>query len=37
MNMYSILVEPIAKKDIFVTKIKRPIENYIKKKYMDTK
>lgn len=35
MGIYSILVEPIAEKDIFVTLIKRPIENYIKKKYME--
>ena len=32
-KMFSILVEPIAKKDILVTKIKRPLENYIIKKY----
>ena len=37
MKMYSILVEPIAEKDFFVTKIKRPIENYIKTKYKKTK
>ena len=37
MKMYSILVEPIEEKDIFVTLIKRPIENYIKKKYLKTK
>ena len=37
MKMFSILVEPIKEKDIFVTLIKRPIENYIKKKYLDTK
>lgn len=33
MQFYSILVEPINKKDIFITKIKRPIENYIINKY----
>ena len=33
MGMFSILVEPIEEKDIFITVIKRPIENYIKKKY----
>lgn len=33
-NMYSILVEPIAKKDIWMTKIKRPIEELIIKKYL---
>ena len=32
-KMFSILVKPIAKKDILVTRIKRPIENYIIKKY----
>ena len=37
MKMYSILVDPIAEKDIWVTKIKRPIENYIKEKYKNTK
>lgn len=35
MKMYSILVEPIEEKDILVTLIKRPIENYIKKKYIE--
>ena len=35
MKIYSILVEPIEEKDIFVTLIKRPIENYIKKKYIE--
>ena len=37
MKMFSILVEPIEEKDIFVTLIKRPIENYIKKKYLEQK
>lgn len=35
MNMYSILIEPIEEKDIFITLIKRPIENYIKKRYLE--
>ena len=35
MKMFSILVEPIKEKDIFVTLLKRPIENYIKKKYIE--
>ena len=35
MNMFSILVEPIKEKDILITLIKRPIENYIKKKYIE--
>ena len=37
MKMFSILVEPIKEKDILVTLIKRPIENYIKRKYIETK
>lgn len=37
MKMYSILVDPIAEKDIFITLLKRPIENHIKKKYLKTK
>ena len=32
MKMFSILVEPISKKDILATRIKRPIENFIIKK-----
>lgn len=32
-KMYTILVEPIAQKDIFLTLIKRPLENIIKEKY----
>lgn len=32
-NLFSILVEPIGEKDIFITKIKRPLENYIIQKY----
>ena len=35
-NMFTILVDPIAEKDIWITKIKRPIENAIKNKYMKT-
>lgn len=34
MKMYSILVEPLAEKDIWMTKFKRPIENLIIKKYL---
>ena len=37
MKMFSILVEPIKEKDILITLIKRPIENYIKKKYLEQK
>ena len=32
-KMFSVLVKPIAQKDLFITKIKRPLENYIIKKY----
>ena len=35
-NMLSILVEPISKKDIWVTKFKRPIEEFIIKQYLRT-
>lgn len=37
MKMHSILVEPIKEKDILITLIKRPVENFIKKKYLKTK
>ncbi len=33
-NMYSILVKPLAEKDLLLTKIKRPIENLVIKKYL---
>lgn len=36
-QLFSILVEPIGEKDLFVTKIKRPLENYILKKYQEKK
>ena len=36
-KMFSILVEPIDKKDIWLTVIKRPIEKMIIKKYLKTK
>lgn len=32
-HMYSILVEPVAEKDLFITRIKRPLEKHIMKKY----
>lgn len=35
-KMFSILVKPINEKDIFITKIKRPLENLIIKKYLET-
>lgn len=34
-KMFSILVKPIMEKDIWVTKIKRPIENLIIKRYLE--
>ena len=34
MKMFSILVEPIEEKDIWVTLLKRPIEKHIKKKFL---
>ena len=33
-KMFSILVKPIMEKDIFITKIKRPLENWIIKSYL---
>ena len=36
-KMLSILVEPIGEKDYFITKIKRPIENFVIKKYLEKK
>lgn len=33
-KMLPILVEPVAKKDLFLTKIKRPLENFVIKKYL---
>ena len=35
-NMFTILVDPIAEKDIWITRLKRPIENAIKNKYKKT-
>lgn len=35
MNMFSILVKQVDEKDIFITKVKRPIENAIMKKYLN--
>lgn len=37
MKMHSILVDPIDKKDIFMTVFKRPIENAIKRKFVKKK
>lgn len=33
-NMYSILVKPLAEKDLLMTRIKRPFENLVIKKYI---
>ena len=35
-KLFSILVKPIAEKDLLVTKIKRPLENIIINKYLKT-
>ena len=34
LGMFSILVKPLEKKDIFITKIKRPFEEAVIKKYL---
>ena len=34
MGMYTILTKPLGKKDIFITKVKRPLENLIIKQYL---
>lgn len=34
-KMFSILVEPIAEKDLWMTRFKRPLENLIIKKYLE--
>lgn len=34
MKMFTILTKPLGKKDIFITRVKRPFENLIIKKYM---
>ena len=36
-KMFSILVKPISEKDIWVTKLKRPIENFIIHRYLKKK
>jgi len=33
-KMFAILVKPISQKDIWITKIKRPLENYIIDRYL---
>lgn len=37
MKMFPILVKPVGKKDIFITKVKRPIENAFIRKYLKKK
>ena len=34
MKMFTILTKPLGKKDIFITRVKRPLENIIIKKYL---
>lgn len=34
-KMFSILVKPISEKDIWITKLKRPIENFIIHRYLN--
>ena len=34
-NMFPILVKPVGKKDIFITRFKRPLENFIIKRYLN--
>jgi len=34
-KMFSVLVEPISEKDIWITKLKRPLENYVIRKYIE--
>ena len=36
-GMFSILVEPVGKKDLWMTRIKRPFENLVIKKYLKSK
>ncbi len=34
MGMFTILTQPLGKKDIFITKVKRPLEQFIIKLYL---
>ncbi len=34
MKMFSILVKPLGEKDIWMTKVKRPMENWVIKRYL---
>lgn len=36
-GIYPILVKPIAQKDIFITKVKRPIEQFVINRYLSKK
>ena len=36
-KMFTILVDPIAERDIWITLLKRPLENFIKEKYIQSK
>ena len=33
--MFTILTKPLDKKDIFITRVKRPLENFIIKRYLN--
>lgn len=35
MGMFTILTKPLGEKDIFITRIKRPLENLIIKRYVN--
>lgn len=34
MQMFTILTKPLGEKDIFITRVKRPLENIIIKRYI---
>ena len=36
-KMFSILVKPVASKDLWMTRFKRPLENLIIKKYLKSR
>ncbi len=36
-KMFSILVKPLAEKDLWMTRFKRPIENYVIKRYLKSR
>ena len=37
LNLFSVLVKPISEKDIFTTKLKRPLERLVINRYLKTK